>query len=737
MGITKLFSKLSIKALFGSQFVETYLIVNAIIKKLYFLARKYSSRLNRDTSRLNRDTRKIFWNRKLKIYKILVSISAGFLTPLFFIYKLLRYFLTLNLKINDLNYSYRIRFDHKDRTMVFFAPIDWDYRVQRPQQLAIQFQQMGFHVIYFNPTIQTGWKQITPISVKVVNGIQVCTLHSNLFIKDCYIGIEGFPSKLSTLMAKNIEDFISRHTSNSVILLIQQPSWWPLVERLQGNQIVFDCMDLHIGFESIDSKTMQLESILDKSADSIIVTSSNLLRSKENILNKPVVLIKNGVDNSTFYYKNSVQNSNTITVGYFGAIAEWFDVDLMEYLLIMNSQVKFEIIGLVSNPAIFARLNKFPNISFKGEVPNTEVPNLVRHWKAGLIPFIVSDLIKATNPVKVYEYAAIGIPTVSTAIPEVELIALETEGVFASLTYEDFNQNLGQAVLGEKFETMDLVAWAKKNDWSTRAKEIVQLIQLTPKVSVIILMWNQGQLTLNCLKSVLQRSDYENLEIILVDNNSYPEEVSIVMSWVSTHAKQKVIYLKNDENLGFAAGNNKGLQIATGDYLVILNNDTEVSPGWIWRSLKHFHRNPKLGLLGPSTDNCGNEARVLLRGSEANWLQEAVTRFNFRVPSLLSVDTIAFFCVFLKREVFNQVGMISEEYGRGYFEDDDYCRRAQSKGFEIGIARDIFVHHYLGASFNLLDNFEKTKIFNHNREIYEAKWGPWRPHVYALDVDQI
>ena len=137
-----------------------------------------------------------------------------------------------------------------------------------------------------------------------------------------------------------------------------------------------------------------------------------------------------------------------------------------------------------------------------------------------------------------------------------------------------------------------------------------------------------------------------------------------------------------------------------------------------------------------ATNNSGNEARVKLRGTPNDWLSEVVPRFNFRAPYLMEVNTVAFFCVFLPRKVFERVGMIATEYGRGYFEDDDYCRRVQSLGYKIGIARDIFVHHKMGASFDLLEDSEKTRLFNENKAIYEAKWGKWVPHTYAFDSDQ-
>ena len=66
----------------------------------------------------------------------------------------------------------------------------------------------------------------------------------------------------------------------------------------------------------------------------------------------------------------------------------------------------------------------------------------------------------------------------------------------------------------------------------------------------------------------------------------------------------------NPDNKGFAAGNNQGLLVATGDYLVLLNNDTYVTPGWISSLVRHIERDPKIGLLGPVTCNIGNEAKI-------------------------------------------------------------------------------------------------------------------------------
>lgn len=689
-----------------------------------------------DRAKEKKVSRTLRINEIRNIYRYFLTILAVLFFPLGL---LLVGYRELLFKINDHhnpNKCVRYRFDSDRKAIFLFAPVDWNFRHQRPQNLAQNLTYLGFKVFYFNPTIEYCRGGKDELSCEQINGVVVCTFKSRNRRRNFYIGTDGISPKLAEQMASLIENFAAVYVNSSVLLVVQQPSWWFVAERLQGNQIIFDCMDLHSGFLNIDPMNKILEKELDLASDQIVVTSEFLEVKKRNELAdlKPLRVIRNGVDTRLFDYPPNQERRDV--VGYFGAIAEWFDIEILEHLAIVNPQVKFQIIGQVSNFEVRNRLQVYKNIDFLGEVPNNQLPLLVAEWSVGLIPFKLSPLILATNPVKMYEYAALGIPTVATDIPEVKLVSANVKGIFASRDFDEFNANLRSALHLNGEDLDQLRIWGEGQDWSLRARELVEHSKILPKVSIIVLMWNQGLMTLKCLQSILERSDYANLEIILVDNNSELAESLVVTRWLESVSFDNIQYIRNAENLGFAGGNNVGLTRATGDFLVILNNDTEVSPGWIWRSLKHFYRNDKLGLLGPSTNNCGNEARVKLRGKPSEWLNEVVPRFNFRKSSLMNANTVAFFCVFIPRKVFNEVGLISLEYGRGYFEDDDYCRRVQALGFDIGIARDVFVHHKMGASFDMLGDSQRIKLFNENKAKYEAKWGKWTPHTYAFDSDQ-
>jgi GT2 family glycosyltransferase len=84
----------------------------------------------------------------------------------------------------------------------------------------------------------------------------------------------------------------------------------------------------------------------------------------------------------------------------------------------------------------------------------------------------------------------------------------------------------------------------------------------------------------------------------------------------------------------------------------------------------------------------------------------------------------------LPRSVYELCGPICEDYGRGFFEDDDYCRRVESIGKRIICVDDVFIHHHLSASFNKLKDSERQELFRQNKEVYEKKWGAWMPHSY-------
>src|SRR5207302_10529555 len=104
-----------------------------------------------------------------------------------------------------------------------------------------------------------------------------------------------------------------------------------------------------------------------------------------------------------------------------------------------------------------------------------------------------------------------------------------------------------------------------------------------------------------------------------------------------------------------------------------------------------------------------------------------------RLRRTCEVETLAFFCVAIRRNLLEEVGLLDEAYGLGFFEDDDYCRRVAERGYRMVIADDVFVHHHLSVSWQTLGR-KAGEQMTRNRALFEEKWGPWRPHRYRAEM---
>ena len=610
----------------------------------------------------------------------------------------------------------------------FWGIIDWRFRFQRPQHLACGFAEIG-HRVFF-------------ISTSFVNsrrpGFELERINTPGLLYNLRLHLNGRPQVYTAppsqddmrRLSASLAALLEWTESLDIVSIVQHPYWYNLCKKIPNCRLIYDCMDHHDGFGNTGKGIAALELDLLKGAEAV-VTTSQWLQVIASEHNPNVKLIRNATEYDFFSVKpNQVfqEPQYRSVLGYYGAIAEWMDIELLEKIARHFNDCLLLLVG-ADECGARQRLGALPNVRFTGEVKYTELPYYLYGMDLCLLPFQVVPLTLATNPVKIYEYLSAGKPVVAINLPELD----QFDGLIATAdTHEKFIIQIDTMLttLGNTEHENTRRQFAKYNSWNQRIDSFQAVIENLhePLISIIILTYNNLELTRACLNTLENFTNYNNLEIIIVDNNSDDGTPDFLRHWSKSGDKRHLIL--NNKNLGFPAANNQGLAAASGEYLVLLNNDTEVTPGWLRTLMNHLRNDPSLGLIGPVTNNIGNEARIRIRCNSSEEMQRKAKNFTLKhIGETFSIRTLAFFCVMMPRLTYEQVGPLDEAYGLGFFEDDDYCRRIEQTGKQLACAKDVFVHHHLSASFGKLGK-GRQELLDHNRKIYEAKWGAWIPHKH-------
>ncbi len=610
-----------------------------------------------------------------------------------------------------------------------WAVIDWHFRVQRPQHLARAFARRGHRTFYFSGHFINSNKP----------GFKVESLSEDGSLQVIYLHVPGAPSiyfgmpdvKTTDAIFASLSLFLQWANSREILSIVQHPFWSSFADRVNNRTLIYDLMDHHEGFGDNAADVIAAEHALLRDADHVIVTST-FLEDVATKKNQNVSMVRNAGEYKHFstapadVYRDE---KGRRIIGYYGAIAEWFDLDLVEKVATAYPDACVLLIGGDTVKAR-ERLARLPNVVMTGEVPYERLPHYLYGFDLCILPFRVIPLTLATNPVKVYEYLSAGKPVVSVDLPEIQQFG---DCVACAATHEDFVAAVGRelAVRADTEAEAKRRAFAAEQTWDHRVDAFCVALESSrrPLASIIVVTFNNLEFTKACLESLDLYTAYDNYEVVVIDNASSDGSREFLGQWVKNGDNRKIIL--NDDNLGFAAANNQGLQAARGDYFVLLNNDTYVTPGWLGTLLEHLKRNRQLALVGPVTNNIGNEAKISISYSGMDEMRRAALQYTSRhLGHLLNVEGIAFFCVAFSRATMDAIGKLDEAFGVGFFEDDDYCMRARKLGMDVSVADDVFVHHHLSASFDALKANRKRQLFEANKAIFEAKWGPWKPHSY-------
>ncbi|MCZ2344469.1 MAG: glycosyltransferase [Bacteroidales bacterium] len=238
--------------------------------------------------------------------------------------------------------------------------------------------------------------------------------------------------------------------------------------------------------------------------------------------------------------------------------------------------------------------------------------------------------------------------------------------------------------------------------------------------SIVILAHNELPYTRRCLESIRLVTD-EPYELVLVDNGSSDGTADYFRQLASWDPHLQVVL--NPVNRGFPIGVNQGLTLARGEQVLLLNNDTVVTTGWLRRMLRVLQTQPRVGLVGPCSNRVSGPQQIPVPyGDDLVGLDGfAWTHGQTQSDQVEITDRLVGFCLLVRQTVIASIGLLDEEFGLGNFEDDDYVYRAREAGFQAAIARAAFVHHVGGQTFRGT-RIDYAALMQTNEARFRAKW---------------
>ncbi|MEM3449304.1 MAG: glycosyltransferase family 2 protein [Nitrososphaerota archaeon] len=236
----------------------------------------------------------------------------------------------------------------------------------------------------------------------------------------------------------------------------------------------------------------------------------------------------------------------------------------------------------------------------------------------------------------------------------------------------------------------------------------------TPLVSIIILNYNGRQHIEHCLDSV-QKILYPNLETIVVDNASVDGSPELIQQKYSF-----VCLIKNSKNIGFSAGNNVGISKAKGNYIFLLNPDTEVHPICVKRLVEVMERNKNIGVCGAKILLFDRREVIQHAGGKYHPIGIAIDRgvLEIDLGQYDKVEEVTFVCgaaMLFRKELVSKVGMLDPNFFL-YHEDVDFCIRTWLNGFKVVYVPDAVVYHKSGYLTELAKHVRRSSVVFHTNK---------------------
>ena len=348
-----------------------------------------------------------------------------------------------------------------DQIILFPYVVDWNIPLfQRPQHMARCLAQQGYTYIFFTGST---YDKIYSYEKKEENLYIVNKIYMKEFLKKIEIN-NKYVQLYSTDMNMTNKDI-------DYMTKLRYKVFYEYIDEISpavyGSNIPLTAIEKHNRI----AKDMNID---------IVCTARKLYDEIYHIRGKnKLSLITNGVDvkhfSSVFEREKKVFKGNKKTIGYFGAIASWFDFELIQKLAKERPNYEVVLIGSVYGKGVSLDFTKeLENILFVGPIDYKILPQYAREFDVSIIPFKINDVTESTSPVKLFEYMALGKPIVTTAMPECRMY----QSVMVAEDHEDFINKVDEALkIKDNIDYIEILQReADENAWTKKAQELIKLI---------------------------------------------------------------------------------------------------------------------------------------------------------------------------------------------------------------------------------------------------------------------
>ncbi len=234
-------------------------------------------------------------------------------------------------------------------------------------------------------------------------------------------------------------------------------------------------------------------------------------------------------------------------------------------------------------------------------------------------------------------------------------------------------------------------------------------------VDLILGVHNEPHLTAQCIESLLANTSYPHWRLLIIDDQSDALTSAMLNHYAARHSN--IVVHRNETNLGFVGTYNRGVGLARAKYVVFLNSDIILPPGWLGRLVEVAESDPTIALVNPLSNEAANLSVPMAPGATCFSVDHLLQTQNDRVA--FDIVTAIGFCLLVRREALERHGALDDTFGRGYCEDSDLHMRLTSNGWRSVAAANTYVYHLGSGTFS---SAVAKQRFEQNITVFMDRW---------------